>query len=250
MKVLTGMLPKPANYKRGRTTAIRYIVIHYTANKGDTALNNINYFANNAVKSSAHYFVDENFAYSSVPVSDTAYHCGGGKQSNTGGKWHKKCTNANSIGIEMCLLNKSGNVKTHTITNTIELTKYLMDKYNVPCENVIRHWDVVGKYCPGPMTGDNNVLWNNFKKAIEEDIDMEKLEQLTELVEALRADIRDLKNPMIYNYIDDNMPVFAKPTIQKLCDKGILKGDSKGLNLDYTMLRLLVILDRAGVFDK
>lgn len=55
---------------------------------------------------------------------------------------------------------------------------------------------------------------------------------------------------MIYNYIDDNMPEFARPTIQKLCNKGILKGDSTGLNLTYDMLRIFTILDRAGVFDK
>ena len=37
----------------------KYIVIHYTANDGDTAVNNGNYFKNNAVKASAHYFVDK-----------------------------------------------------------------------------------------------------------------------------------------------------------------------------------------------
>ena len=55
---------------------------------------------------------------------------------------------------------------------------------------------------------------------------------------------------MIYNYIDDNMPGFAKPTIEKLYNKGLLQGDSNGLGLTYDMLRILVILDRTGVFDK
>ena len=32
---------------------------------------------------------------------------------------------------------------------------------------------------------------------------------------------------MIYNYIDNNMPDWARPTIQKLCDKGYLKGNEK-----------------------
>ena len=57
-----------------------------------------------------------------------------------------------------------------------------------------------------------------------------------------------LENPMIYNYIDDNMPEWARPTIQKLVDKGILKGDGDGLNLDENLMRLLVINDRAGLY--
>ena len=38
--------------------AIKYIVIHYTGNDGDTAMNNAKYYASTVVKSSAHYFVD------------------------------------------------------------------------------------------------------------------------------------------------------------------------------------------------
>ena len=49
----------------------------------------------------------------------------------------------------------------------------------------------------------------------------------------------------------DNMPDWAKPTMQKLIDRGALKGDEKGqLMLTGTMLRLFVIHDRIGVYDK
>lgn len=229
MNILKGQLPNSSNYKRGRSSSIKYIVIHYTANKGDTALNNIKYFANNVVEASAHYFVDENNIYSSVPVSDTAYHCGGGRQSRTGGKMYGKCTNANSIGIEMCLLDKSGNVKHQTILNTVLLTTLLMKEHNIPSENVIRHWDVTGKICPAPFVGDDNAYWQDFKNRINNKGDEE------------------MANETIYNHIDE-VPEFARPTIQKLCDKGYLKGEESGLNLKYDMLRLLVILDRAGVF--
>ena len=55
---------------------------------------------------------------------------------------------------------------------------------------------------------------------------------------------------MIYNYIDNNMPDWARPTIQKLCDKGYLKGNEKGeLELNDTILKLLVINDRAGLYE-
>lgn len=60
----------------------------------------------------------------------------------------------------------------------------------------------------------------------------------------------DSKVEMIYNYIDENMPEWARPTIQKLVDKGLLKGNEKGeLGLNDTMLKLLVINDRAGLYN-
>ena len=38
---------------------IRYLVIHFTANDGDSAENNADYFAREAPGASAHFFVDE-----------------------------------------------------------------------------------------------------------------------------------------------------------------------------------------------
>ena len=75
------------------------------------------------------------------------------------------------------------------------------------------------------------------------------IDNLTETVKQLAVDVADLKNPMIYNYIDQNMPEWAHPTIQKLVDKGALKGDENGLNLDDNMLRMLVINDRMGLYE-
>ena len=52
---------KLANHKNfgGARNAVRFIVVHYTANKGDTAKNNADYFAREKVGASAHFFVDE-----------------------------------------------------------------------------------------------------------------------------------------------------------------------------------------------
>lgn len=56
---------------------------------------------------------------------------------------------------------------------------------------------------------------------------------------------------MIYAWVDDNMPDWAKPTITKLMRKGYLKGSSEGkLMLDDNMLRILVINDRAGIYGE
>ncbi len=59
-----------------------------------------------------------------------------------------------------------------------------------------------------------------------------------------------LLKTMIYNYIDGNMPDWAKPTIKKLVKRGIIEGNENGERM-FTddLLRTLVIIDRAGLFD-
>ena len=69
--------------------------------------------------------------------------------------------------------------------------------------------------------------------------------------EELSARLAKLEAPeMIYNYVDENMPEWARSTVQKLMDRGYLRGTDEGLGLDDTMLRVLVVLDRAGAFEK
>ena len=82
------------NYRVGRTQPVRYIVMHYTANNGDTAKNNCDYYHRvGGLQASAHYFVDEHGAMQSVHEDDTAWHCGARAY------WHPECRNDNSIGI-------------------------------------------------------------------------------------------------------------------------------------------------------
>ena len=83
------------NFNAGTQNRVKYIVIHYTANNGDTALSNTNYFKSYR-GASAHYFVDENNVYQSIEEKNIAWHCG----ANT--YYHKECRNHNSIGVELC----------------------------------------------------------------------------------------------------------------------------------------------------
>ena len=73
---------------------------------------------------------------------------------------------------------------------------------------------------------------------------------LTGKVTRLTEQVETLIHPMIWNYIDENLPGWAQPTVKKLVGKGYLQGDGNGLNLDETLLRILVINDRAGVYDR
>jgi len=52
----------------------------------------------------------------------------------------------------------------------------------------------------------------------------------------------------IYDKIED-VPDWGLMTVRKLIKSGALQGDDSGLNLPYTMLRMLVIHDRMGLYD-
>ena len=146
---------------------IKYIVLHYTGNKTDSAMANTNCFARqHDRKAGAHYFVDENQVVQSVPDNVVAWSVGGARQSKSGGTFYGKCTNHNSISIEMC--STAGVIPYKTIKLASALTAELMTKYHVPKEHVIRHYDVTGKACPGwaGWLGSNAHEWKMFKDAL------------------------------------------------------------------------------------
>lgn len=61
----------------------------------------------------------------------------------------------------------------------------------------------------------------------------------------LKSEVDNLKNPMIYNYIDDNMPLWAHEAVQWCVDKGVIQGTGDGLGLDDTKLWVCTMLHRA-----
>lgn len=140
---ITKMISK-YNFESRDGNKIKYIVIHYTGNNSDTARANANYFATGNRGASAHYFVDETSIYQSVQDSAAAWHVGKNYGSNN---LFGKCTNKNSLGIEMC--SQGGKIPAKTVKNTVSLVKELMSTYGVPADRVVRHYDVCSKRCPG-----------------------------------------------------------------------------------------------------
>ena len=81
------------------------------------------------------------------------------------------------------------------------------------------------------------------------------LQQKVTDLEARNQELSEKYNALYENsgvrwaWIDENLPDWALSTIQKLYDDKILQGDEEGsLRLSFEMLRVLVMLDRAGVF--
>lgn len=158
---------KPISYGNIRTlSSIKYIVIHYTGNKKDTAKSNADYFAgSNTRQAGAHFFVDKKgVIYQSVNMNRTAWAVGGIYSRTEGaGTYYGTCTNANSVSIELCDCTK--NIGWKQMLAVRDLVKYIQKK----CPNaktIIRHWDVNGKNCPAPMTGRNNKKWKHLYNKI------------------------------------------------------------------------------------
>lgn len=236
----------PSNYRKGREFPVHWIVLHFTANNGDTAQNNADFFARESgLRASAHYFVDPNGVVQSVKDSDTAWHCG----RERGGSYYNDCRNANSIGIEMCSVIKNGvyMIPDETVKNAAALVRTLMKKYHVPLSRVCRHYDVTHKDCPEPWVR-NPKQWENFKKMLTEKEVENMSEQQTRAI-AKQEIANAEKAKKVYDTVDA-VPAWGKATVQKLVNKGFLQGDDQGkLALTTDLLRLLVINDRAHLYD-
>ena len=147
-----------------RNGDIKYIVIHFTSNNGDTALNNCNYFSGANRGASAHYFIGDDEYINLYPINGRR-ECPVVQNLQT----RQYCRNMNSISIEMCSrIGADGKyyIRDGIVEQTIKLTRYLMNKYGVPAQNVLRHYDVWGKQCPEPFVRKPE-LWENLKKKIK-----------------------------------------------------------------------------------
>ena len=168
------------NFSSRNGEKIKYISIHDTGNKrrGADANAHFNFFNGGDRQSSAHYFVDDKQILRIIKDEDRSWAVGDGR-----GKYG--ITNENSLNIEMCI-NSDGDFN-KTYLNTLRLTKYLMEKYNIPLENVVRHYDASRKLCPNVFKENNWEKWNKFKEDLKQ-IDKEQKDYtntITQLYENL-----------------------------------------------------------------
>lgn len=205
------------NFTKGNNRKIKYLVVHYVGAEGG-ARDNCRYFEKFYRGASAHYFVGHaGEVWQCVEDKDIAWHCGAKTYK------HPEARNENSIGIEMCCRKRAGNwyFEDATVSSTIGLVKELMAKYNIPEENVIRHYDVMGKICPAPYVYNNTKhTWDNFKKALKE------------------------ANTMATDNKPDN---YAKEAVAWAMENKILEGNKEGdlmLHKNITRQDTLVFLHR------
>lgn len=175
----------------------KYIVIHYTAGSNSRpgkAQSMYNTFISR--NASADYAIDDRdiVQFNHDILNYYCWAVGGKKQNTKGGSLYGKANNKNTISIELCstcipATSEAVNTPNHTgwsfteatVNNAVELVKMLMHQYNIPIENVIRHYDITGKLCPGiagwndedvcnikgeKLFDGNSNQWLEFKKRL------------------------------------------------------------------------------------
>ena len=171
IKINTSMKTNSDNYEVCSRRYVKYIVVHYTGNKKDTAYANANYFKGINRNASAHFFVDNDNIYQTVALKNKAWHCGGSAY------YHSDCRNTNAWGIEMCCTAGNYKVSAKTITNTAYLTANLCKRLGISASEVdkyvLRHYDVTHKSCPAQMSngGANDADWIAFKNQVKKILD-------------------------------------------------------------------------------
>ena len=120
---------------------INAVVIHYVGNPGTTARANRNYFASlssgeEGTYASSHFVVGlEGEVVQCVPLTEIAYASNG--------------RNGDTVSIEVCHPDETGEFSSVTYGRCVELTAWLCREFKLdPEKDVIRHYDVTGKECP------------------------------------------------------------------------------------------------------
>jgi N-acetylmuramoyl-L-alanine amidase CwlA len=224
-------------------------------------------------QTSYHFAVDDIEAVQCAPLDRNTWHASDGYY----GRGNRK-----TISIEICysycgdtesderawVENYKGNFE-KAQENAAELTAYLLHEYGWGCDlsRVSKHQDYCGKYCPHRTLSNYgwefflNLVEEKYKEMYSEDTPMTaeeraKFEALEDKVEKLTAIVDRYERGEVYDnvaikwaYIDGNLPEWATPTVKKLVSRGYLKGNNENsFALSELMLRILVILDRAGTF--
>lgn len=153
--------PNPFSRPQLALKKVHAIVVHYTANPGVDAVANRNYF-NNLPKAnerkqkktyaSSHFVIGlDGTIVQCIPLEEMAY------ASND--------RNSDTVSIECCHKKENGKFTAQTQAALIQLCTYLCIKFDLTEENLIRHYDVMGKICPKYFV-EHPDAWETFKKDV------------------------------------------------------------------------------------
>lgn len=275
------ILEKNDCYRKGRTIVPSGIMVHSTGAKNpwlkryvgpDDGLlgynTNQNHWNMSGVGACVHAFIgklaDGTIAtYQTLPWNWRGWHAASGPKGSA---------NNTHISFEICEDGLTdADYFNKVYREAVELCAYLCKQYNLTERNIIchceghdlgiasnhgdvMHWFPKHGKSMDTFRADVKRLLNNEEDEPMTNEEKAKFNALVETVEGIRKDVDVLaqtSNKMVYAWVDANMPEWARPTITKLCEKGILKGDEEGkLNLTDEMLRIFVVNDRAGLYDK
>lgn len=141
-----------------------FIVVHNTANDA-SAINEVNYMANNSNKVSFHIAVDDKEAIQAIPFDRAAFHAGDGNGDG----------NRKGIAIEICYSKSGGEKFEKAKENAIDVIVDILKERNWDITKVRKHQDFSGKYCPHRILDEG---WDKFIAQIQERIGGANMKEL------------------------------------------------------------------------
>lgn len=124
------------------------IAIHYVGNPGSSAQQNHDFFDQPETEVSAHFLVGlDGEIIQCIPLDE--------RSAATNER------NIDTISIEVCHPDASGQFSQATYESLVKLTAWLCDHCGIDRDHVIRHYDVTGKACPLYFV-ENPESWTQF----------------------------------------------------------------------------------------
>ena len=147
--VTPNLIPMVGTARSGRALEdFNGIVIHYVGNPATSATANRNYFAKVGTTVVSHFVVGlEGEVIQCLPLWERSV------ASNN--------RNSDTISIEVCHPDDSGQFNETTYAAVVRLTAWLCQVGDLSTEQVIRHYDITGKECPRYFVR-NEAAWEQF----------------------------------------------------------------------------------------
>lgn len=149
----------PNEYSRPgeRLPEVNSIFVHYTANRNTSAAQNRSYFESlkdtHERSASAHFIIGyDGEIIQCIPFEEIAYAV--------------KTRNYDSISIECCYKSADGSFTKETYDSLIHLLAYLVKKYGLSTDDILRHYDCGGKKCPLYYV-EHEDDWEQLKRDVE-----------------------------------------------------------------------------------
>lgn len=154
----------PNEYSRPQTEMkrVKEIVIHYVANPGTTAKQNMAYFDSlkdqkgiKKISASSHFIIGlDGEVLQGIPITEMAYAT-------------SKEKNPNTISIECCHPDETGKFNDDTYGSLVKFTAWLCENLGLTEKDVIRHYDATGKDCPRYFVAHEDE-WKKFLQDVKE----------------------------------------------------------------------------------
>lgn len=155
---ITQDLLTPNEYSRPQTelTTVNGVVVHYVGNPNTTAQENRDYFESlkedydgTGTAASCHFVIGiDGTIIQLIPLDEISY-CSNDR-------------NIDTIAIECCHPDETGEFTEETYAALVKLTKWLCEEFELDTStDVIRHYDVTGKICPKYYV-ENQDAWDEF----------------------------------------------------------------------------------------